>query len=73
MSECKVDRTEYGAVDIMRLLCAYMVCILHIPLFVNRGGVFETVNFFFSGYICRLAVPFFFITSSYFFFLKCIN
>ena len=40
------------------------------PIFTNRPGIYDTVNFYFTNYLCRIAVPFFFSSAGYFLFAK---
>ena len=55
------------AIDIAKFIMAIMVVIIHRPLF-NDNMVFT--NFIIGQVICSIAVPFFFIVSSYFLFSK---
>lgn len=57
------DKEEYGAIDFFRLICAILVIAIHIPPFLSFNIKF---SFGFSQVICRVAVPFFFLTSGYF-------
>ena len=54
-----------ASIDIGRLVACMMITFIHISPFLSFG---ETLNFYVSYGICRIAVPFFFITSSYLFF-----
>ncbi len=57
------EKKEYIAIDIMKFLCALLVVSIHIPAFsdVNAG-----LSFWFNQVLCRMAVPFFFVSSGYF-------
>lgn len=57
----------YDTVNILRIVCAYLVIILHTKAFDSFG---DAVRIFTSEFICRIAVPFFFITSGYFLYSK---
>lgn len=58
---------QYGAIDIARYISALLVVCIHVYPFAD---ISETFNLFFIQTICRLAVPFFFVVSGYFFFRK---
>ena len=58
------EKRQYPAIDIAKFI---MVVIIHRPLF-NDNMVFT--NFIIGKVICSIAVPFFFIVSSYFLFSK---
>ncbi len=57
----------YGAVDIAKYISALLVIAIHTFPF---AGISETFNLYFISTICRMAVPFFFTISAYFFFTK---
>ena len=58
-------KESYNSIDIMRVICAIMVVVIHIPPF---GSIerFDTINYYLQQYVSRVAVPFFFITSGFF-------
>lgn len=74
-SNPKSCQNNYNGIDIVKFLCAIMVFIIHIaPL---RGSLTQTlspveneINFWLQNYLCRLAVPFYFVCSGFFFFKK---
>lgn len=51
-------------IDIVRLICAMMVLIIHVRVFQEYS---DTMDFFASFFIPRMAVPFFFCASGFFF------
>ncbi|MDH6365593.1 hypothetical protein M2139_002596 [Enterococcus sp. PF1-24] len=53
---------NYKIVDIVKYLAAIMVIYVH----CNQGVPSEGLNYFFKQIVCRIAVPFFFISSAYF-------
>lgn len=59
----KQQRNE--AVDIFRVICAFLVIIGHTRLFMNINS---NLDFFLTNVLLRIAVPFFFIVSGYFFY-----
>lgn len=61
--EKRVER--YDMINILRVVCAYLVIIVHLATFASVSQGLESI---FSDFICRIAVPFFFITSGYFFY-----
>lgn len=60
-------KRQYGAIDIARYVSALLVVAIHVYPFVDMSPVF---NQYFIAIVCRLAVPFFFVVSGYFFFRK---
>lgn len=58
---------DYNAIDLMKFISAFLVIGIHTGPLLDIN-VFA--NFVFVQILARLAVPFFFITSGYFFFLK---
>ena len=61
-------KKENGAVDIAKLIMAILVIIIHKPLFKS-----DFLGYMSGCVVCSIAVPFFFVASSYFFFLKIKN
>lgn len=57
---------EYNAIDLIKLLCAIMICGIHIPPIASGTALAETVNFLLSKCLFRLAVPFYFTASGFF-------
>ena len=58
---------RHDAVNILRMVCAYLVIVIHLMAFQVFGDGARYVT---SEFICRIAVPFFFITAGYFFYRK---
>lgn len=65
----KARRRQYSAIDIARYVSALLVVAIHVYPFVD---ISETFNLYFMQCVCRLAVPFFFVVSGFFFFRKII-
>lgn len=61
------EKKTYDAIDIAKLISALLVVSIHTFPFIDIN---ENANFILVSIIARLAVPFFFITSGYFFFRK---
>lgn len=65
------DTRKYNGIDLMKFLCAIMVYTVHFPPFQGEvTGIYQYINFGLRQYICRLAVPFYFISSGFFLFKK---
>ncbi len=60
-------KKQFAAIDIARYISALLVVCIHVYPFV---GISETFNTYFIQTVCRLAVPFYFTVSGYFFFRK---
>ena len=58
-------KRQYSAIDIARYISALLVVCIHTFPFLE---ISETFNTYWIHTICRLAVPFFFTTSGFFFF-----
>lgn len=61
------EAKRYDAINILRIVCAYLVVVIHLMAFQSLG---DRATYVTSDFICRISVPFFFITSGYFFYLK---
>lgn len=61
------NKKQYGAVDLFKYISALLVVAIHTyPLM----EISPQANTYFINDVCRLAVPFFFVTSAFFFFSK---
>ncbi|MDO4452968.1 MAG: acyltransferase [Eubacteriales bacterium] len=54
---------KYPAMDWMRMICAFLVVAIHTSVLSSFS---ETADFFLTGIVCRIAVPFFFMVSGFF-------
>lgn len=61
------DNKRYDMVNIMRIVCALLVMCIHLLAFRSFGN---DVYYITSNFLCRIAVPFFFIAAGYFFYSK---
>lgn len=62
---------NYNGIDLVKFLCAILVFIIHIPPFSGEvSGMAERVNFWLQHGLCRLAVPFYFVSSGFFLYRK---
>ena len=60
---------SFNGIDIFKLVCAFMVCMIHIQPF--PAPIFGVdMNFWLQNGICRVAVPFYFTTSGFLLFRK---
>ena len=65
------ESKNYNGIDLVKFLCAIMVFIIHIPPFRGEvSGLDKYVNFGLQHCACRVAVPFFFVSSGFFLFKK---
>lgn len=60
---------SYNAIDLLKFICSILVVIIHVPLFGSYENL-NTLDFVLTTYVCRLAVPFFFISSGFLIFRK---
>ncbi len=64
---------KFNGIDVVKFICAVLVCILHIPPFNGRElevDIFRYINFILQQYLCRIAVPFYFVTSGFLLYRK---
>lgn len=61
------EKKTYDLTNILRIVLAYTVIMLHTIAF---SSVNEFMTVWTSNYLCRIAVPFFFATSGFFFYSK---
>jgi serine/alanine racemase len=66
------DHTRsFNGIDLFKFLCAVLVFMIHIPPFQGDvSGFREGFNFYLQQYLCRMAVPFYFVSSGFFLFRK---
>lgn len=60
-------KKQYAVIDIAKYVSALLVVCVHTFPFLEMN---ETFNLYFIQIVCRLAVPFFFVVSAFFFFRK---
>ena len=61
---------EFNGIDLIKFFCAYLVCMIHVPLFQGFDPSFEVLGFALKNGIARIAVPFFFSASGFLLFRK---
>lgn len=63
---------KFNGIDLFKFICAIMVCIIHIPPFCTEtaGGTLDLINFGLQQGLCRVAVPFFFVSSGFLLYRK---
>lgn len=61
---------KYNGIDVLKFLCAVLVIIIHVPPF-REGSRFAYPYFILRNCFARVAVPFFFVSGSFFLFRKC--
>ena len=58
---------RYVAIDIFRIVCSLLVVAIHCSIFIEQ---YSELYFIINNIIARIAVPFFFMTTGYFFYKK---
>ena len=58
---------RYVAIDIFRIVCSLLVVAIHCSIFIEQ---YSELYFIINNIISRIAVPFFFMTTGYFFYKK---
>ena len=64
---------QFNGIDVVKFICAYLVCIIHIqPFNAELLGVswLNDINFGLQQCLCRIAVPFYFTASGFLIFRK---
>lgn len=62
---------NYNGIDLLKFFCAILVFTIHIPPFSGELSEFaKYVNFGLQHFACRVAVPFYFVSSGFFLFKK---
>ena len=69
------QESAFNSIDVAKFIGAIMIVMIHITPFADER--FTILNFGLQHYLCRMAVPFYFVTSGFFLFRKmqldCIN
>lgn len=63
----KYSLADRQTIDVFKMLCAILIVSIHIRPFLSFS---KTLDFFEGDIVARIAVPFFYATSSFFFFGK---
>ena len=66
----KSQSYQYNAIDLIKFLCAILVFTIHIEPFRTSFLNLDHLNFWLRNCICRIAVPFYFISSGFLLFRK---
>ena len=61
---------RYNGIDIVKFMCALLVCIIHITPFRTESFGLDHLNFWLKNCWCRIAVPFYFTASGFLLFRK---
>lgn len=65
------DDYSFNGIDLTKFLCSILVVIIHIPLFTPDSFEYaDYIKVFTAQYICRIAVPFYFVTAGFLLFRK---
>lgn len=71
MSTYASSKKEYAGIDIAKIICAYLVVAIHIPVFgPSENESIKLLDFAISNCLARIAIPFFFVASGFFLFRK---
>ena len=65
------DKYSFNCIDLVKLICAILVCIIHVnPFSYNFFGYTDLIYFVLRNCFCRIAVPFYFVSSGFLLFRK---
>lgn len=71
LSNSQDCHSNLNGIDFVKFLCSLLVFIIHIPPFPGDSSNFaKYINWVFPHYLCRIAVPFYFVCSGFFLFRK---
>lgn len=66
-----LSNTNYNGLDLFKFICSLLVVTIHTAPFSSEIIPYgDLLNVFITQYICRLAVPFFFVSSGFLLFSK---
>ena len=68
--ETTISQEQYNAIDILKFICAILICTIHVSPFPNNVKEYGEINFYIINCIARLAIPFFFTATGFFLFNK---
>lgn len=68
-NECSSLKVNYNSIDVMKFICSILVLTIHIKPFAEISSF---ANIIVDAVICKIAVPFFFACTGYFFVRKMI-
>lgn len=70
-SVLETQTKNYNGIDLFKFIGSILIFIIHIPIFKDDSvEIFKYINFGFQHYVCRIAVPFYFVSSGFFLFRK---
>ena len=69
VSELQKDY-NFNGIDLIKFVCTYMICAIHISPFYPNTDLAKDINFYIQNGFCRVAVPFYFVTSGFLLFRK---
>ena len=55
----------FNGIDLFKFICAFMVCMIHVPPFQTSVFGLDRLNFYLMQGVCRIAVPYFFVSSGF--------
>lgn len=61
---------QYNGIDVFKLLCAFLIIVLHIKPFHTDYLGLDHLNYWIQNCVCRIAVPFYFTASGFLLFRK---
>ena len=61
---------QFNGIDIVKFICAIMICVMHVQPFSSDVYGFTKLNFWIQNFPCRIAVPFYFTASGFLLFRK---
>lgn len=65
------NKFSFNGIDLVKFICAILVCIIHIGLFAgSESKLLGYAEFLTRNAICRIAVPFYFVTAGFLLFRK---
>lgn len=60
----------FNGIDVIKFVCAFLIVMIHVDPFQTNALGLQPLNFWIKDYICRIAVPFYFVSSGFLLFRK---
>ena len=61
---------NFNGIDLTKFVFSFLICLIHIDPFNLDNHVLKTINFWLQTYLCRIAVPYYFMVASFLLFRK---
>lgn len=64
-------KNSFNSIDLVKFVCAFLICMVHIKFFVPDSFKYANfLNYTIQNYLCRIAVPFYFVVAGFLLYRK---